>query len=218
MKNRLIAAVLASTFLSACVIETDVTLFASDILAVAGGAPPIKTNVTIAIEVGSKDNCEKQRDATAVALKKGFDDVEFVGCRDGAVFSHFADFRVSLPIQAVQTDINGAAAIWVAEETGLINVVLIPNASKIAAIRDALPPNLNSPIYPEPTMAVKVTVQNDTSGPTIVRMFGAFIDGEPFQLPHDTSLDRRGELAISLSDVGNATLMKGGSLLMILKK
>lgn len=218
MNRPMVATTLAGIFLAGCVMETEVSLFASDILRAKDPSVAVDTTVILSIATGSKDNCQKYQAAIATALTTGFSSVRFVGCREGAGFASFADYRISIPIQDANKPVTGAVAVSVVWADEGAVVALVPNADRISEIRKALPNEISNDFLPEPTIAITTVVQNDLDEPVTISMQGAFIDGEPFQLPHEVTLQRRDETVIRLSDVGNAAMKNGGSLLVTIRK
>ena len=218
-KNRMLLplALLALTSLTACKTALDLTLFASDLVAVADSATPMDATATLSIETGTKDKCDELHDAVATALLKGFSAAEFVACRtDGT--GHFADFRVAVPIIGPKAALQSAVQIVVTRIGDTVGAVLRQDAARIDLIKTALPKEMQ--IYADQKLdpVVSVTLQNDLADTAKVAMQGAFIDGAAYQLSKDFAVKRRGEIRIVLSDVGNAALVApdNASLLLFL--
>lgn len=217
MDRKALLASLCLLAIPACKTQIHANIFTTDVASAARDNAQIDAVATLSLEASSEEKCAEAKDAMADALSKGFSSVEFTACRQDK-FDTWADFRVAVPVRQAQTEADAALMIWAAElEPGVIGATLRPNQSKIDAVIAALPSDMRNLVTGPMDTAISVTVQNDLGKDTAITMQGAFIDGEPYQLPHDSSVPHRGELKITLSDVGNAAIHKGGSLLFYMK-
>lgn len=216
------AAAICLATLAACKSEIALTLFTSDVASVADTGKSLDATATLSLEASTEEKCTEVKDQLAQALQVGFSKVEFVACRK-ADFDTWADFRVAVPILQPQTKSDSALMIW-AGNTGLtqsgggIAATLRQNPDSVKAVIAALPNDMKSLVTGRIDTRVSLILQNDMTDAVIVTAQGAFIDGEPYQLPKDTTLERRSEVKITLSDVGNAAMHNGGGLLFFLKK
>lgn len=203
------------TSLGACKAGVDANFFTSDVVAVARDGAPIDVTVTVSVDALTAEKCAENKDVIGAALRDGFSDVKFVECRQGDMTT-FAAYRVAVPMVKPDTKTDGALAFWAGETAGQIGVALKPDLARIDKIIATLPNDVQSGLSGKLEPMISLTLQNDLSGPATVKMHGAFVDGDPYQLPTDFEVERRDELRIVLSDVGNAAFYNGGSLMFFL--
>lgn len=207
--------VLALASLAACKVGLEVRAFTSDIVAIATGGPPLTTAATLSLEASTDEKCANYGPTMVEAIASGFGSAEFIACRRDNLTT-WADFRVSLPITKAGTEVTTPLAIWVGTMGGGHSVELQSNGPEIEKLVNALPDDVTDMLTGPLEPVISVVVQNDLPTAATISMHGAFIDGTPHQLPRETTLDRRGEILIRLSDVGNASLATIGSLLFVL--
>lgn len=199
-----------------CKAEFDAKIYLSDVIAIASGSASTDAKAILSIDATSADNCAEFKDAIRLALMKGFSTAEFVACRS-AELTTFADFRVSVPMIKLYSDLTTALGLVVGQVDKKIFVSLHPVKAKIDAIKAALPSEMTTLASDQIDPQVSMTVINDLTDPMKVATQGAFVDGQPYQFTQTFDLARRDELRIALSDVGNASLYRVGSLMFLLE-
>ena len=211
--QRALAALCATVTLTGCKTGIDLTLYTSDIITAAQGQTDLTAPGTLLIEAPSDEKCREAAPQIEEALRTGFDTASFDGCTRER-FNTYARFNVTLPIIGPDAELQSALAIVAAPATGFSAVTVIKaDAARIDAIITALPSDISNALSGRPEAAITATIRNDGTKPVTITAQGAFIAGEPYQLPHDTTLQRREEMTITLSDVGNAASWAGGSLI-----
>lgn len=207
-----IALMAAALALTACRAGVDLTIFTSDIAAVAAKGGALDALATISIEASSAEKCAEARGDIQKALEKGFPKVEFVACRKAGMDT-WADFRVPVTMTRDEEAFREPLGIGIGQADGTFTVNLFQNKSAVKIIIAALPEEIgrlvSGPLEPQ----VSVTIQNDLPGAAQITTHGMFVDGEPYQLPVTRDVARRAELRLVLSDVGNAALNGHGSYL-----
>jgi hypothetical protein len=216
MLKTIAPATLCLAILAGCKTEVDLTLFTSDVMLAAKDGTALDATATISLEAASEEKCAEAKDAMAKALGSGFSKVEFVACRPDS-FETWADFRVALPILPPKTESDRALYLWTGTSAEGFTVVLRQNESTVQAIIAALPDDMRGLVQGTIETAISLTLQNDMTEAVTVAGQGVFIDGAPYQLPHKVTLARRAETKITLSDVGNAAIHSGSSLLFTIK-
>ena len=214
---RTLAAVATATTLAACKVPVDVTIYGSDALRAAISGETLNTPATISIQAPSDDRCREISEELAKALSKGFADVEFVECQRRKL-DNFATFRVALPITSNADPAPAALFLLAAAPTGPIGLVLKADESKIEAVIAAIPDEAKGMLTGRPDALIRAVITNDAEAPLTITTTGTFVDGEPYQMPHDRTLKRRDEVQITLSDVGNAALWTGGALIATIRQ
>jgi hypothetical protein len=214
------AATLLATgiLLAGCKVDITPTIFTSDVLAVVETGTPLDTSAVLGFDAGTDERCKERGPAITSALLKGFSQAEFIGCREGALTT-IAEFRVAVPMVRPGTTHQSALAITAQtfEDDDRIYVALNANGQRIDQVIAALPSEVRSSLTGTLEPHITARVQNDQTEATQVSIAGAFVDGAPYQLDHETTLQRRDETVITLSDVGNAALYDGASLLFWMK-
>lgn len=216
MLKQISTAALCLATLSSCKSEVDLTLFTSDIAAVARDGTALDASAIVSLEASTEEKCSEVKDAVATALAVGFSKVEFVACRKSD-FDTWADFRVAVPVAQPDKTTESALTIVAGDLGGTIGTTLRQNPDRIDSIVKALPRDMSSLVTGRLDAKIRLTLQNDLPGPVTITAQGVFLNGEPYQLPKEITLERRGEATITLSDVGNAAIHTGGSLLFFMK-
>lgn len=205
--RRPLIALAAMISLTACKADIELSIFASDIQAVADGATDRAVTTVIGVEALS---CSERGPAALSALQSAFPKAEFIGCRDGGMET-FAEYRVPLPLAKMDTAtpppaaMNVVIAPYTETKTDLIALLFI-NDTGLQAIVDALPKEFQYSMSGDFLPAISFRIHNDTPTNWTFTVQGVFLDGAAIQLPTDVTLEPREETVVKLSDVGNAAV------------
>lgn len=198
----LIAALLTLTGCQPYVIAS---LYTSDVNAVASGGAPVHTPAKIGIEVISEQDCNDHRASLTNAIRAGFGQAKYIGCprRD---FVSYAEFEVPMALIGPAENLPAAIAFTARPLDDGIAVYVLRSARHVDAIRNALPRELTLGQPKDPEIRIMASVTNDSGGPVKVVTRDLFVNATPTQAPTIHTLDRRAELRLRLSDVGNAQM------------
>lgn len=206
----------AACALAACEPEVAISLYTSDVQAVLETGTDMTATAVLSIPASTEEKCAELGPTVLKAVAKGFDAPEFIGCRK-ADLETFAEFRIAIPIRRLPTDVTTALTLLVGDQNGGPAVALDQHPPKVDAIVSALPDEIRYLINGPLNAQISANVQNDGAGPASIRVQGVFLDGQPYQLEHVATIERRGEALIRLSDVGNAGLHFGGALIYFIQ-
>jgi hypothetical protein len=208
-------ALAACTLTVACKAEIAIDLYASDILAVAEGGDPITTPAILSLDGQSNSTCAEMGPTLVKALGIGFPSVAFKGCRN-AGFDTWADYTVEVPISR-EAAAATALAVTATRDAGPVVATLTASKSVMNQIIAALPEDAADAFNNDLDVAITFNLRHDGNAELATIVQGVFLDGEPVQTPRTLHLARRDEIQVRLSNVGDAALLQGGSLLFVLQ-
>lgn len=212
-----LGATAAAVLLSGCKTGLDLEVFTSDIVAASGGEAGLAARAILSVQAPSDDKCRDMAPQIEAALRTGFPDASFDGCarRD---LDTVARFKIALPIVTTADDLPAALALMTRPMNGGHGIVIKADMARVDAVIDAMPDEATTLLTGKPDPQITATVSNDLEGIATLTAQGVFVADEPFQLPKEFTIQRRDSLRITLSDVGNAALWNGGSLIGHLKE
>ncbi|MDV4143538.1 hypothetical protein [Shimia sp. FJ5] len=205
MKRAILAGAVALT-LSGCKTFVEADIYTSDVLAVAEGET-LSVDMNLGLEMPGMDTCNEHAEAITAAYASSFQAAEFRTCENIGLDT-ILQMRVTTSLYDLKTTEAQASepvsvAVFV-QETGTLTVLFIPNDAASRQLWDALPNNLTSMATYDPKPFLTANVINDGRTAMEFQAEGAFVNDTPITFATVSSMDRRGELEVRLSDVANA--------------
>jgi hypothetical protein len=216
MKRTFWMCLCAAVTVSGCKTPVELSLFTSDVLAVEQTGTPLEASAVVRVNTGTQAKCLQHSAAIEAAMRQGFLSATFIECRQES-FDSFALIRITLPITRKADWVESAGFVWVERVEDVIRVAASAGPAKYQQIVATLPAEIKDYATAAQEFEISLTLQNDLPDTATIRTYASFVDGQPYQLPRDIELARRGELSIRLSDVSNARVGSGGSLLFAVK-
>lgn len=201
--RRAFALTIAAFSLAGCKVDIEADIFSSDIVAAMDGEE-VTTPVTIGVELGS---CEEKAPALTKAIQANFQSVEHLGCKRKD-FDQLAYYRLQIPITALKAgDTKPASPLGIVAlktEDGGYNVILSSMAEEVTKVWRSLPGDMTEYTKFNPDPALSVSFNNDLRNRITIVTEDVFMDGTPAPTTLSHELDRRGQVALRMSDVTNA--------------
>lgn len=204
--------VLATVVLAGCKTQVTSDVYLTDVAAVAADGKALPVDLKLGFEVPSEDKCAEAKEMLTPTLDKHFGAIEFVGCTTEG-FSNFANFTagsemvLELENKKVDSDLPIYLGVTPAEG-GIVEVGYFSNPDNLKALMADLPDEAKA--YSDRiAVTFAATIHNDGTESSKLSVAGVFVNGRPALRPAEIELERRKELAIRLSDVGNATVSAG---------
>ena len=179
---RLTAAALILAGMAGCKMDVTPELYVSDLRAVVGGETGLTTPATLAIGVGSKENCEKQSDAFAAMLKEMVREFSLRGC-EGSGTDVALTASIQIPIVATEEAWKEARTLY-----GVVVRAMDERIGVFFLVDPRLYADLNERIKKETYRSidldesrVKVVLSNDERREVRFTVNDAYFNGRPVQ-------------------------------------
>ncbi|MES2845618.1 MAG: hypothetical protein V4747_11365 [Pseudomonadota bacterium] len=196
---------LAVLAIPSCKAFVTADLFTADLTQVALSLSSATASAVVAVEAISKETCNEESSALATALMAGFGSAEFIGC-GGSDLETFSEFRVQLPIISADQKPDAAIAFVSSISDRFVQVNVVRSEAYMAAISAALPEDMKLGGFDQIEMIIRARVNNDLGKAISLEVKDAFVDGKPRQALFTANMNHRDQLAIRISDVGNASV------------
>ncbi|MCW8843244.1 MAG: hypothetical protein OQK00_07510 [Rhodobacteraceae bacterium] len=201
----LLLSIAVITLLSACKTHVSADLFTSDMVAATQGEI-LTTPVIFGFEVGS--DCEDTGPTMLGAMKTLSEGTEFIGCAK-IDYTTVAQFRAPVPVISHGETLDTALALTAQLDEGRYIIRFAVDHARVRDIWDALPEDMTKYKRFEFDPVLSATLNNDLRNATIVTTDDVFADGAPIQGTAQTSLPRRDQINLQLSDVTNSAIGSG---------
>lgn len=202
MRIFMFAAMLA---LSGCKTNLTTDLFTSDLISATEGET-LTAPLVVGLEASSTSKCQETSDDILAAVQTLYAAAEFIGC-DTIGFDTFSRFRVQSSVIGYQDAPpipDQAFAIGVRGDGTSFDVSYLVNVDATRAIWDALPEELTKFQTFKLSPRLSVVLNNDLATPVTITTDDVFADGTPIQGTATRTLERRGQIELTMSDVTNA--------------
>lgn len=212
MKLKLAAALAVLPLLAACAPQLSTTVYVRDIDEVVASNKELGVPATLRIPQSSTDSCADALPGLVENLGK-LTPIKGAGkcIEDGSDSFAEIDTTISIIPEGVGSDEPRLFAIVVGDgPTDGSHTLSVAMNSSIEDVVEAVDPDANSGNF-DPAR-FNLTVNNDGNGPVSLTPGEVFLDGEA-RMPGDgpTTLDRRNEVTIVLSDVASRYVVEANS-------
>lgn len=214
--HRALAALGLFAMAGGCRTEVDLTIYLRDITDSITQGAEVTAPAVLSIEVPTLDSCNEHVGSLGATLIRYFGEAQTLGCTERGS-SAFAEFSLSPPIrQPGQFDVPAPVPItvgWTDMGGGTFQIGLLIQEVLYEQMLADLPNDIAMYAPDRPEVQFRVTVHNDLRDDATIETIGSFVNGFPYQLPREWALAHRDQIVITVSDVGNAAALEGGTLL-----
>ena len=210
-------AIASITIAAGCKVGVQTDIYTSDVMDVIDGKDGLTTPMVISFQVSGKDGCADAGSGLAGPLAAAYGAADYIGCRE-VKFDKYADFRVQADVvNEVINDISdsgqplyiGVRALDSDDGRNWVFVGYFVNDEAMKSLKDSIPSEFTIYMSGNPEIRMSATLSNDLRDNIEVFVDDAFVDGRALQSTQSFTLDRRGEVSISMSDVTNAAVAQG---------
>lgn len=216
-KEALFCGLACLAIFAGCKMEVAPDVYLSDVQALNANAP-IETSVILRLETISDRDCNEKQNFYRDGLSEGFQNVVFRNCIDDNLDT-FAVFEAETVIAfwdsftPFDSFVDGKPALFLAaiNEQSDRSIFGAANFAAIEAIQRKLSETDGrfATEFDRLTISFGAEVVNDTREEQIIATGQNYYNGEPVYRQNSFLLDHRRSASIQISDVANASLMKG---------